>query len=100
MAAVLEAAAGADSAWTDVNRRSPTTVKYVVTNKVQQQLAKRDRVAGGRGELGKGLGAVAEAERQTQRQEWRRGQGNCCYSSAHSYLWHFCIQPTSFRNVM
>lgn len=55
-------AAGADSGWTDVSRRSPTTVKYVVTNKVQQQLAKRDRVAGGRGELGKGLGAVASRE--------------------------------------
>lgn len=75
MAAVLEAAAGADTGWTDVSRRSPTTVKYVVTNKVQQQLAKRDRVAGGRGELGKWLGAVAEAERQAQRQEWRRGRG-------------------------
>lgn len=48
------AAAGADSARTDVSRRSPTTVKYVVTNKVQQQLAKRDSNDGGRGELGKG----------------------------------------------
>lgn len=56
-----------------------TTVKYVVTNKVHQ--------------LGNGMALCAP------RWGWGCGKDSSFCTAAHSYLWHFCIQPTSFRNV-